>query len=159
MIEQNRSQFSMEVREARQVALTVGAQFAQSIASEIFKQTIVANAAGVAAILAYLANRQVGDPALLITSAGFFLAGVALGLIACLFTYTQTNAVLKEMMLATSRGGAYKLSRFHLWLGRGGVVFCWLGVGAFVVGAVLAAVGLYEPLSHVLPLSSSSLSD
>lgn len=146
----------IEATEARQVALTVGAQFAQSVASEIFKQTIVANAAGVAAILAYMANRPVDNPSLLISSAGFFLAGVALGLLACLFTYTQTNAVLKEMMLAMSNGATYKLSRFHLWLGRAGVFFCWLGVGVFIVGALLAAAGLYEPLSHALLLSPSS---
>ena len=64
--EAEKAQHLDKTQETRHIALTVGAQFAQSIASEIFKQTIVANAAGVAAILAYLANREVDSPFLLV---------------------------------------------------------------------------------------------
>lgn len=145
--------------EARQVALNVGAQFAQSIASEIFKQTIVANAAGVAAILTYLSNRKVEDPILLICSAGFFLSGVAFGLLACLFTYTQTNSVLKKMMKAVTEGQGYKIGFVQKWMGRFGVWFCWFGVAAFVIAAVLAAIGLYEPLLSNLPIGGVSSGD
>lgn len=142
--------------EARHIAITTGAQFVQSVAAEIFKQTIVANAAGVAAILAYLANRKVQEPVLLVWSAGFFLSGVALGLFACLLTYTQANAVLKKMMKATIHGQSFRLGFVHTWMGRLGVFFCWLGVVAFIGGASFAALGLYEPLLENITTFSES---
>ncbi len=132
--------------EARLLALSVGAQFAQSMASEIFKQAIVANAAGLAAVLAYLANRKVVDAVPLIWSAGFFLAGVAAALLACLFTYTQTNSVFKCMMTASAKGEGFSMSRWQIVLGRLAVGLCWAAVTAFVLGGIFAAFGLYNPI-------------
>lgn len=137
---------SKKMREARLIALNIGAEFTQTIASEIFKQTIVANAAGVAAILAYLSNKKVEDPFLLVCAAGCFLLGVALALMACLLTYTQATSLLKKMMGTFLTGKGFKPNLLLVIMGRMGIIFCWLGVLAFITGAVLAAIGLYEPL-------------
>ena len=88
----------------QQMALNVGANFAQSIASETFKQTVFANAAGLAALLAYLANKSPDNAAVLALGAGLFLVGVSSTLLGLMFTYVNTSRVLRKMLRSVTKG-------------------------------------------------------
>jgi len=129
----------------KQLALNVGANFAQSIASETFKQTIVANAAGLAAIVAYLSNSKnaIAQPLPLAVAAACFLSGVGVSLLGLMLTYTHSSRLLSKMLSTAVKGVPYRPTRFDRFTGAAGEGFGWLGVTLFLIGAACSGYGLY----------------
>lgn len=130
----------------RQMVLNVGANFAQSIASETFKQTVFANAAGLAALLAYVANKKPDNAVLLVAAAGVFLFGVGSTLLGMMFTYMNTSRLLAKMLKTVTKGDKYAPDRIDRVTGFLGDFFGWSGICAFCVGACLGGYGLYTEL-------------
>lgn len=133
----------------KQLALNVGANFAQSIASETFKQTIVANAAGVAAIVAYLTNaKSIVHPVPFAIAAACFLSGVGASLLALMLTYTHSSRLLAKMLNTAVRGTSYQTNWVDKATGLAGSLFGWIGVILFLVGAGASGFGLYTQFAE-----------